>query len=48
MIATDECPPTLTRRVRGKRRYVMIFRANSAGLAKRVELWASCSNEVFR
>ena len=47
MIATDECPPTLTRRIRGKRHYLMIFRANSAGLAKRVELWASSSNEVL-
>lgn len=47
MIATDECPPTLTRGVRGKRRYLMIFRANSAGLAKRVELWASSSTEAL-
>lgn len=36
MIARDERPARVSRRVAGKRPYVMTFRANRSGLAMRV------------
>lgn len=47
MIATDERFTVLSRRLCSRRQYVMIFHANSSGLAKRIELWANSSSEAL-
>ena len=47
LIATDEPATIPSLRIASKHRYVMMFRANRMGLAKRVELWANDPNEAL-
>ena len=48
MVATDKPSTSASSHIGSKRRYVMMFRANRLGLAKRVELWANDPNEALR